>query len=371
MKILINVLQLLAYRAGYIIIAGLIIRIIGQNISGPRLANYPEKSWRWFFILKNLNYLIIIGFVLLVLQRPFWVWLQLSMKLIPALLLEDLADLLFLGGYILFSLRQMYLIDYKRGVHFGSFRSYIKQYAYSWLLLINILVFLRMDYYYLPLIPGNISWLQQTIIEIVMVMVFVGLQFLVIWFRKLKMVKAYPELQAMVKEIAGAFKIKIKNIRVWQLERVSNAFSTGIFLHSIFLTENLVRAAKPEDLRMIIGHECAHFKRRHLEIRVLFIGVIVYLLSTLAEDYPRVHWPVYAILALLSFLGYKFLARQQELNADRLSAKVLGGPSKMAGALIRVFGLNSAPLKFEWFVGLLASHPDMQTRVEHLMKMRN
>jgi Zn-dependent protease with chaperone function len=190
----------------------------------------------------------------------------------------------------------------------------------------------------------------------------------VLYIRQLKMVATGPELRAIVAEVAACFKVKVKKVKIWKLDRVSNAFSSGLFFQSIFLTATLVDSVSPDDLKMILGHECVHFKRQHLKIRVLVITVLIYLWSTLMEDYPDLNWLVHIAFALVAIIIYQAIARRQELKADQLAAEMLGGKDKMAAALTRLMGLSAAPPKFGFIMGLLLGHPDLETRVKWLRK---
>jgi Zn-dependent protease with chaperone function len=188
----------------------------------------------------------------------------------------------------------------------------------------------------------------------------------VLYIRQLKMVATGPELRAIVAEVAACFKVKVKNVKIWKLDRVSNAFSSVLFFHSIFLSATLVDSISPDDLNMILGHECAHFKRQHLKIRVLVIAILIYLGSTLMEEYPDLNLLIYIAFALVAIIIYQAIARRQELMADRLAAEILGGRDKMAATLTRLMGLSAVPLKFGFIMGLLLGHPDLETRVRWL-----
>jgi Zn-dependent protease with chaperone function len=306
------------------------------------------------------------GYLWVILNGPIWVGLRPAMQMFSFLIIDDCWNLLLLIGYILWFMWQSYQLNRQASISLGGFGSYLMQYGYVWLFTLNIVIYMRIDYYYLPLITRHFSEFNRSIIEMITFLVFLLLQLGVLYVRQLRMVEAGPELRAMVAEVAACFKLKIKNVRVWKLDRINNAFSTGLFFRGIFLTETLVKSSSLEDLKMILGHECAHFKCHHLEIRILVIGALIYLGSTLMEDYPDLNGLFYFGFALAAILIYQAIARRQELKADRLAAKMLGGKDKMADALTRVLGLNVSPSKFGWVMGLLLGHPDLETRVKCL-----
>jgi len=354
-----SICQPIEIRLGYVLLAIAALWGLRLMIARPSITNYSEKRWRFLFFFKNANYLILIGYLWVILNWPLWIGLQFSQKLIPSLVSDDLLSLLLFIGYIICFMWQSYRLNSQAGILYSGFGSYLLQYGYVWLFTLNILIYLRIDYYYLPLISGYFPRLNQTIIEIATLGVFFLLQFGVLYIRQLKMVAAGPELRAIVAEVAACFKIKVKSIKIWKLDRVSNAFSSGLFFQSIFLTATLVDSVSPDDLKMILGHECAHFKRQHLKIRVLVIAVLIYLGSTMMEDYPDLNWLVYIVFALVAIIIYQAIARRQELMADRLAAEILGGRDKMAAALTRLMGLSAVPSKFGFVMGLLLGHPDL------------
>jgi Zn-dependent protease with chaperone function len=363
---LIQILGIIGLRVGYILIAGLVLYFIRTAAPVPGAGNYSQKRLRHMMIFRYANFLFIIGYVLLVLVNPLWVWLQFSRVPLVALLWDDLVNLILLAGLLLFYLYQSYRLDRRVKMISSSFGSYLMQFGYFWLFVLNIIIFFRVDNFYLRMVPENLPVVREIGVETVVTVLFIGLQLLVLFVRKLKMSAVGPELQALVREVAGHFKVKVRIIRIWRLERVSNAFAAGLIFRGIFLTEELVNSASREDLRMIVGHECAHFKRRHLEVRMIVIMVLLYLGSSLLEGYPDLNWMVYGLYGLVAILIYKSISRAQELDADKLAAKLLGGPEEMAGALARVLAQNATPGKFGLIIRLLIGHPDLAARVKAL-----
>lgn len=317
------------------------------------------------FITKQLffryvNIILLTGYIFLELKWPLWIWLQLRLKLIPALLIGDAVNLLLIIGYLFFFLYQSFLLARKTRFLTQGFGSYLLQYGYLWLFVLNLLIYLRLDYFYLTDLPRY----RQTLLELALTAIFVFLQWLVMMLRRLKMTKAGPELLELVAAVAGRFKVKVRTVRVWQLDGVRNAFSSGLFRPSIFITETLLHTASRADLRMIVGHECAHLKKRHLLVRVVLILVLVWFGSNLIENYPgEWSWPAGFLYTLLAVFLYQYRSRRQELHADRLAAQFLDGGESMANALTGVFGSGSSygPLS-----RLLIGHPDLAVRIKKL-----
>jgi Zn-dependent protease with chaperone function len=325
----------------------------------------PGKPLKYQILFKYGNILILIGFLILELEWPLWVWLQPNLTIVSALVIADIINLVLLAGYILFFMRQSFLIIKRTRAIATGFGSYLAQYGYTWLFVLNLLIFLRFDYFYLPLVPGNLAWQTQILIEAGVLLFFIVLQLGVLRIRRFKMTEAGPELRGLIAEVAGHFKIRVKIIRIWQLDGVKNAFASGILFKSIFITESLVNIAGPDDLRMILGHECAHLKKRHLITRVAVIFLFVWLGSLLSEALSELNWYLFAVYGLVAVISYKSVARFQEFQADFLAAKLLGGGGLMAGALTRVFGNDSQ--KFGRVLKWLVGHPELGERVKRLL----
>lgn len=346
----------------YLLVAWGLLGVIVWLASKPGVARFQEKSFRMLMVFRTVNILLIIGFAFFELRWPLWLWLARAWELLPAYLLGDLVNFTLLVGYLTGMLYLNYRNDRKaKGIGPG-FGSYLMQYGYLWLLIINIFVVLRLDYYYLPLVSGNLPPGYHWALETGALALLVGLQLLALLVRRLKMIPADPEVERLVREVAVEFKVRIKKVRLWQLERTLNAFATGIFMKNIYLTETLVNSMSPADLRMIIGHECAHFKRRHLELRVIFIAGLIFLGSSLAEDFPELPLLFEGLFWLAAVLAYQMFARFQEFEADRIAARQLGGGERMAQALMRL----ASPVKFGRIFRWLVGHPDLEARVKRL-----
>ncbi len=350
----------LVLKIGYLLLAFSLLVVVKRLITGR------DKEWLYQMQFRYVNILLLIGFLVLELQWPLWVWLQLKISLLAALIWTDLINLLLLAGYLVFFLYQSYLLTHKIRVLHAGFGSYMLQYGYIWLSVLNLIIFLRIDYFYLTLIPGDFSWYRQMLVESVVMGIFIILQWLVLSIRRLRMIDAGPKLRDLVDEVAGRFRLKVRVVRTWRLDGVKNAFAGGLLIRSIYLSETLVNSASRDDLRMIVGHECVHLKKRHLWVRVGLILGLVWLGSLFIEEFEEWSWVIGTMYALLAFLIYQFIARCQELQADRLAAKLVGNSEAMANALVRTFGIGH---RFGPIVRLLAGHPDLEERIHRLKRL--
>jgi Zn-dependent protease with chaperone function len=358
-----NFLGYLGLKLGYLLLAFSILALV------RRMITKTDKEQRYQMIFRYVNILLLIGFLVLELEWPLWVWLPVKIKLIPALFMADLINLVLLSGYLLFFLYQSFLLSRKIRVLHEGFGSYLLQYGYIWMSVLNLIIFLRVDYFYMTAVPGNLPWYRQVFIETVVIASFILLQSLALIIRRLRMTEAGPELRELVAEVAGHFRMKVKVVRVWRLDGVKNACAGGLWMRSVFLTETLVNSTSRDDLRMIVGHECVHLKKRHLWVRVGLILGLVWLGSLFIEDFEDWSWLILCGYAITAFLIYQSVSRYQELQADLLAAKLLGDSEAMANALLRNFsnGFN----RFGPVTRLLVGHPDIAERVKRLKKQGN
>lgn len=357
---------IIGLKFSYLLLAWGLLGVICWLVPKPGTEGFQEKRFQAVMIFRTVNVLLIVGYVFFEVKWPLWLELAQTRRLLPAYLLGDLVNFTFLIWYLAGMLFLTYQIDRKtKGIGSG-FGSYLMQYGYFWLFIINIFVVLRLDYYYLPLISTNLPTGYRWGLEAGALALVIGLQLLVLAARSLKMVPADPEVERLVREVAGEFKVRVKKVRIWRLERVLNAFATGFFLKNIYLTESLVNSLSADDLRMIVGHECAHFNRRHLPLRVVVIAGLVFLGSSLAEDFPEMPLLIYILFWVGAVLVYNLFSRFQEFEADRIAALKLGGGEQMAQALMRL----AAPVRFGRLFRWLVGHPDLETRVKRLKTIK-
>ncbi|WP_462268497.1 M48 family metallopeptidase [Desulfobacter sp.] len=165
----------------------------------------------------------------------------------------------------------------------------------------------------------------------------------------------------------------------------SNAFFTGFGKNKrIVLFDTLINAHTPDELLAVLAHEMGHFKKKHIQRRLIFgilqMGVIFYLLSLFIThqslftafyvDTPS----IYAGLVFFSILFspvdlvisiiMQFFSRKDEYEADRFAALT----TKKAGALITALKKLSADnlanlTPHPFYVFLNYSHPPLAQRI--------
>ncbi|HJY76780.1 MAG TPA: protease HtpX [Burkholderiales bacterium] len=176
-----------------------------------------------------------------------------------------------------------------------------------------------------------------------------------------------------------------------------NAFATGAFKNSalVAVSTGLLESMNRQEVEAVLGHEVTHISNGDMVTLTLIQGVLntfVFFLSRVVGFIvdrtvfrtERGVGPGFYITVLVSQLVFGILAtiivayfsRRREFRADAGSAKLLGTPQPMVGALMRLgsmqpgalpqslsaFGVNGAP----GWASLFASHPPIEQRIAAL-----
>jgi STE24 endopeptidase len=165
----------------------------------------------------------------------------------------------------------------------------------------------------------------------------------------------------------------------------SNAFFTGFGKNKrIVLFDTLINAHTPDELLAVLAHEMGHFKKKHIQRRLIFgilqMGVIFYLLSLFITQQSLftafyVETPsIYAGLVFFSILFspvdlvisivMQFFSRKDEYEADRFAVLTTKKAKALITALKKLSADNLANLTpHPFYVFLHYSHPPLAQRV--------
>ena len=209
-----------------------------------------------------------------------------------------------------------------------------------------------------------------------------------------------PELYAMVDRLRQRAGLPMPTLAIAPQEQ-PNAFATGRSPeHSVVaVTTGLLKYVPQEELEGVLAHELAHIKNRDMLISTVAAGVaaalsnLPYLLmfGGSGRDDDNSHPAVQLGLILLAPIGAMLIqfaiSRQREFEADRVGALILGRPTPLANALIRLDSLaHRIPMHIPPAVAPLAqvnplaaqggvlaklfsTHPPTAERVERLEAM--
>ena len=198
-----------------------------------------------------------------------------------------------------------------------------------------------------------------------------------------------------VRMLAQKAGIGMPEVAVYEGE--PNAFATGAFRDSalVAVSTGLLNSMNREETEAVLGHEMSHVANGDMVTLTLvqgvvntfvifFARVIGYIVDKTVFRTERGIGPGYYITVIVSQLVLGILAsmivmwysRQREYRADAGSARLLGSPNPMIGALKRLagmqgtdlpksiaaFGINGAP----GWTALFSSHPPIEDRIRAL-----
>ena len=222
-----------------------------------------------------------------------------------------------------------------------------------------------------------------------------------------------PELHQMIDRLCALADMPKPRVAIAESD-MPNAFATGRNQkHSVVcVTTGILRRLSPPELEAVLSHELSHVAHRDVAVMTLasFLGILagfVVRSSIYAGAYGGGGWGrsndsrdntgavillvvlASAVVYALSFLLTRALSRYRELSADRAGAILIGRPSLLASALVRITGdmgriptrdLRAAePLNAFFFApalapgfsfsSLFATHPPLERRLEQLAQL--
>jgi len=222
-----------------------------------------------------------------------------------------------------------------------------------------------------------------------------------------------PELHQMIDRLCALADMPKPRVAISDSD-IPNAFATGRNQsHAVVCaTTGILRRLSEPELEAVLSHELSHVAHRDVAVMTIasFLGILAGLVvrySFYAGAVGGGGWGrsndnrdnsgvvillvvlVSAIVYALSFLLTRALSRYRELSADRAGAILIGRPSTLASALVKVSGemariptrdLRAAePLNAFFFApalapgfsfsSLFATHPPLQRRLDQLARL--
>lgn len=146
--------------------------------------------------------------------------------------------------------------------------------------------------------------------------------------------------------VASRASFRPRGVRVWRTGNLmANAAIIGVGDRRLVLfSDSLLAALPPRELAAVYGHEIGHAKRRHVTVFAVWtLGFFLGADWLAARVSPENEWLAVGVLAgalVLWGLGFGWLSRRCELEADLYSLELLRDPTGMVLALERVGGVN-------------------------------
>jgi heat shock protein HtpX len=211
-----------------------------------------------------------------------------------------------------------------------------------------------------------------------------------------------PELHAMIERLCIQADLPKPKVAVAQTE-MPNAFAIGRSQKSatVCATTGIMKLLSPAELEGVMAHELTHVKNRDVMIMTIasFFASVASIILQFGfffgggggddDDGPGFFVVILASLAVyvISFFLMMALSRYREFVADRGAALITGRPSALAAALQKLSsGMDrlpqqdlrvanelsafyiAAPTK-KAVMGLFATHPPMEKRIEALARL--
>jgi heat shock protein HtpX len=220
-----------------------------------------------------------------------------------------------------------------------------------------------------------------------------------------------PELHGIIDRLCALADMEKPRVAVAEVD-MPNAFATGRNpSHAVVCaTRGIMRRLDEPELEAVLAHEISHVAHRDVAVMTIasFLGVVAGLVTRFTlyaglfggfggddrsgENVALVEIAVIVVSALIyaiSFLLTMALSRYRELAADRSGAILIGRPSLLASALVKVTGeLSRIPTRdlraaehFNAFYftpalsrgaslsTLFSTHPPLEKRLEQLAKL--
>ena len=222
-----------------------------------------------------------------------------------------------------------------------------------------------------------------------------------------------PELHQMIDRLCALADMPKPRVAISDSD-MPNAFATGRNQHHavVCVTTGILRRLSEPELEAVLSHELSHVAHRDVAVMTIasFLGILAGMVvrySIYAGAFGAGGWGrsndsrdntglvillvvvASAVVYALSFLLTRLLSRYRELSADRAGAILIGRPSLLASALVKITGemgriptrdLRAAePLNAFFLVPalapgfsfstLFATHPPLERRLEQLAEL--
>ncbi len=224
-----------------------------------------------------------------------------------------------------------------------------------------------------------------------------------------------PELHGIVDRLCALADMKKPRVAIAEVD-MPNAFATGRNPNNavVCATRGILRRLEEPELEAVLAHELSHVAHRDVAVMTIasFLGMIAGLLTRVmlyaglfggfgggsnrnnqsGSQVALMEMAVLVVSALvyaISFLLTMALSRYRELAADRSGAILIGRPSLLASALVKVTGeMSRIPTRdlrsaehFNAFYfspaisngaslsSLFSTHPPLQKRLDALAKL--
>jgi Zn-dependent protease with chaperone function len=179
--------------------------------------------------------------------------------------------------------------------------------------------------------------------------------------------------------LADTIGVRVRDFRVLKgrRQKLASAAQVGTLpgLRYVVLTDYLVDHLDAQELDAVVAHELGHARRHHLLIKLgavvmLWAGLEAVVLSVGHQSGGGAAALLFAPLILAFPIGILLVQGlvgvRLETAADELAARYVGA-EPLASALEKLGRLNNTKLNTGRGWAIIAQHPGLQTRIDHLI----
>ena len=160
--------------------------------------------------------------------------------------------------------------------------------------------------------------------------------------------------RSVLEAVAKQAGFRCKELLLWRTaNRMPNAAIVGFapWHRFVLFTDALLAQLGPRQLAAVFGHEIGHARRHHMAIFATWVLGFVMLADVLrkhtTEAGSSAAIVLLGVLALVWYVGFGFLSRRFELEADLASLEIVGDPDALIDALDRV-GIGHGARRSTW-----------------------
>ncbi len=359
---------------------------------------YTRENTRLGFIISSLNFILIIGMILLggfdyldKFVREFEFTSAISNGLIYFAILFFVKDFLMIP----FSLYANFVIEEKYGFNKMTIKTFLTDKLKSYLITIILGGMVMGGILFFFDKTGEYAWLYAWLAVSSFSVIIQPLYNSVIapMFNKFIPLEG-GELKDKITEYTQKVKFPLARIDVMDGSRRSlhsNAYFSGFGKRKrVALFDTLIEKHNSDELLGILAHEVGHYKKRHIIkgviISIFHSAIIFYLMSFFLENrdlfdaFKMSELSIYAGLLFFSILYtpielvlgviFNALARKHEFEADKFASTTTKSPESMINGLKRLSAENLSNLTpHKLTVVLNYSHPPVLERVKALQNL--
>lgn len=280
-----------------------------------------------------------------------------------------------------------FTVEHRFGLSNQSIKSFFSDYLKGMALsLVFFMVLIEGFFYFIRNNPVSWWWMSAIfwiILSVIIARIFPVL--IIPLFFKYKRIED-ERLRQRILDLAAKMKVRILDVFEIDYSKKSlkaNAAFVGMGRSKrVLLTDTLLRGRfVPEEIEMILAHEFAHYRYRHLVKMVSISSLVVfaafYIFYVLNDRFFAARgmavWDIanigiwifiFIVFQALVTPALNFISRAMEANADRMAIRITGDPGSFISMMEKLSEQNLADKKPPlWAKLFFYNHPPVEERI--------